>query len=110
LEILDALNATLVESDVISLDTSSVRGTATLTAGDAVDTLANAEFVAGQDVVITLQDVFLFDFSAGVDPEGRFLGQLQPTGVRPKFAEKLADRGLHLGPEIFTATPAGSPR
>jgi pilus assembly protein CpaF len=60
--------------------------------------------------VITLQDVFLFDFSAGVDPEGRFLGQLQPTGVRPKFAEKLADRGLHLGPEIFTATPAGSPR
>ena len=54
--------------------------------------------------VITLQDVFLFDFSAGVDPDGRFLGQLQPTGVRPKFAEKLADRGLHLGPEIFTAT------
>ncbi len=35
---------------------SSIRGTATLTAGDAVDTLANAAFVAGQDVVVTLQD------------------------------------------------------
>jgi pilus assembly protein CpaF len=60
--------------------------------------------------VITLQDVFLFDFAAGVDPEGRFLGQLQPTGVRPKFAEKLADRGLHLGPEIFTAQPRTAAR
>jgi len=60
--------------------------------------------------VITLQDVFLFDFAAGVDPEGRFLGQLQPTGVRPKFAEKLGDRGLHLGPEIFTAQPRSAVR
>jgi pilus assembly protein CpaF len=54
--------------------------------------------------VITLQDIFLFDFGAGVDPEGRYLGQLQPTGVRPRFAEQLADHGLHLGPEVFTAT------
>ncbi len=54
--------------------------------------------------VITLQDIFLFDFAAGVDPEGRYLGQLQPTGVRPRFAEQLADHGLHLGPEVFTAT------
>ncbi|NBS30267.1 MAG: hypothetical protein EBS76_07085, partial [Actinobacteria bacterium] len=56
LEILDATNATLVEKDVVSLDTSSIRQTATLTAGDAVDTLATANFVAGEDVVITLQD------------------------------------------------------
>lgn len=55
--------------------------------------------------VVTLQDIFLFDFSAGVDPEGRYLGQLQPTEVRPKFSQKLTDRGLHLGPDVFTATP-----
>jgi len=51
--------------------------------------------------VITLQDVFLFDFGAGVDEQGRFRGQLKATGVRPKFAEKLADQGIRLGPEVF---------
>ena len=43
--------------------------------------------------VITLQDIFLFDFGMGVDEHGRFLGHLKATGVRPKFAEKLADLG-----------------
>jgi hypothetical protein len=52
--------------------------------------------------VITLQDIFLFDYSAGVDENGRFLGQLKATGVRPKFAEKLVDQGIHLGPEVFS--------
>jgi pilus assembly protein CpaF len=52
--------------------------------------------------VITLQDIFLFDFAAGVDEHGRYRGQLQATGVRPKFAEKLADQGIRLGPEVFS--------
>ena len=52
--------------------------------------------------MITLQDVFLFDFSAGVDETGRFRGQLQATGVRPKFASKLSDLGIKLGPEMFS--------
>jgi pilus assembly protein CpaF len=56
--------------------------------------------------VITLQDIFLFDFSAGVDENGRFRGQLQATGVRPKFSSKLADLGIRLGPEVFS--PGGS--
>jgi pilus assembly protein CpaF len=51
--------------------------------------------------VITLQDVFLFDFGMGVDEHGRFRGHLKATGVRPKFAEKLADLGIRLGPEVF---------
>ena len=33
--------------------------------------------------VLTMQDIFLFDFRAGVDELGRFRGQLQPTGLRP---------------------------
>ena len=52
--------------------------------------------------VITLQDIFLFDFAAGVDEHGRYRGQLKPTGVRPKFAEKLADQGIRLGAEVFS--------
>ena len=51
--------------------------------------------------VITLQDVFLFDFGMGVDEHGRYQGHLKSTGVRPKFAEKLADQGIRLGPEVF---------
>ena len=56
--------------------------------------------------VITLQDIFLFDYAAGVDENGRYLGQLKATGVRPKFAEKLADQGIHLGPEVFSPDAA----
>jgi pilus assembly protein CpaF len=51
--------------------------------------------------VITLQDIFLFDFGMGVDDHGRFKGHLKATGVRPKFAEKLADLGIRLGQEVF---------
>lgn len=58
--------------------------------------------------VITLQDVFLFDFAAGVDDDGRYRGVLRPTGIRPKFAEKLQAQGIKLGPETFAAQPVGS--
>jgi pilus assembly protein CpaF len=57
--------------------------------------------------VITLQDVFLFDYSAGVDERGKFRGHLKATGVRPKFTEKLQDLGIRLGPEVFQPEPAG---
>jgi pilus assembly protein CpaF len=52
--------------------------------------------------VITLQDVFMFDFAMGVDEAGKFRGHLKATGVRPKFTEKLADLGIRLGPEVFS--------
>ncbi len=66
--------------------------------------------VAGMEgEIITLQDVFLFDFAAGVDDQGRFQGQLKPTGVRPKFAEKLANNGIKLGPEMFAPQTVGEP-
>src|SRR6187551_1840857 len=51
--------------------------------------------------VITLQDIFLFDFGMGIDEHGRFKGHLKATGIRPKFAEKLADLGIRLGQEVF---------
>ena len=55
--------------------------------------------------VITLQDVFLFDFDAGVDSDGRFKGRLKSTGIRPHFTEKLAHEGIVLPGSVF-ATPA----
>jgi len=66
--------------------------------------------VAGMEgEIITLQDVFLLDFAAGVDQQGRFVGELKPSGVRPKFTQKLADNGIRLGPEIFSPSLSQQP-
>ncbi len=51
--------------------------------------------------VITLQDIFLFDFHAGVDENGRYLGTLRSTGLRPRFVQTLADRGIRLPATLF---------
>jgi pilus assembly protein CpaF len=57
--------------------------------------------------VVTMQDAFVFDYAAGVDQNGRFRGQAIPTGVRPRFTDKFADRGIILSPAVFGATLAG---
>ncbi len=51
--------------------------------------------------VITLQDIFLFDNSAGFDSEGRSLGSLKATGLRPKFLEKMLHNNVTVDPRIF---------
>ncbi|MDT8903674.1 CpaF family protein [Anaeroselena agilis] len=50
--------------------------------------------------VITLQDIFVFE-QTGKDETGRITGRLKPTGIRPKFVEKLAANGIQLIPEVF---------
>ncbi len=55
--------------------------------------------------VIVLQDLYLFDYGMGVDEEGRFLGHLKSTGIRPAFAERLEDHGIELEPELFQLEP-----
>jgi pilus assembly protein CpaF len=52
---------------------------------------------------VTLQDAFLFDYSAGVDPSGRFLGKPVPTGVRPRFTDRFEELGIRLSPRVFGA-------
>jgi len=51
--------------------------------------------------VITLQDLFTFDYGAGRDESGRFLGSLRSTGLRPKFTEHLRDMGIDLPQAMF---------
>ncbi|CAA9382572.1 MAG: Type II/IV secretion system ATP hydrolase TadA/VirB11/CpaF, TadA subfamily [uncultured Propionibacteriaceae bacterium] len=55
---------------------------------------------------VTLQDAFLFDYSAGVDASGKFLGKPIPTGVRPRFADKFLELGITLSPRVFAPPPA----
>jgi pilus assembly protein CpaF len=57
--------------------------------------------------VVTLSDVFVFDYAAGRDEHGRYLGHAVPTGLRPRFAERLLDVGIELPAAIFTGPPAG---
>jgi pilus assembly protein CpaF len=53
--------------------------------------------------VVTLQDVFLFDFTAGVDADGRFRGRQRPTGIRPRFTDRLEQYGIPIPPIVFGA-------
>ncbi len=52
--------------------------------------------------VITLQDIFVYDHTAGFDHEGRALGGMVPTGLRPKFLEKMAHSNVTVDPLIFS--------
>jgi pilus assembly protein CpaF len=51
---------------------------------------------------IVMQDLYLFDYGMGMDQDGKYLGRLKSTGIRPKFSERLADYGITLEPELFT--------
>ncbi|MGO4235065.1 CpaF family protein [Pseudarthrobacter sp. YAF2] len=58
--------------------------------------------------IVTLQDAFLFDYSAGVDQHGRFLGKPIPTGIRPRFLDRFSELGIGVSPAVFgAAVPAG---
>ncbi|SET06141.1 pilus assembly protein CpaF [Oceanobacillus limi] len=50
--------------------------------------------------VIVLQDIFTFK-QFGVDEHGKIIGKLVPTGIRPKFYERMVSEGIHLPPSIF---------
>jgi pilus assembly protein CpaF len=51
--------------------------------------------------VITLQDIFLYDNSAGFDETGRAMGTLRASGLRPKFLEKMANSNVTVDPMLF---------
>jgi pilus assembly protein CpaF len=52
---------------------------------------------------VTTQDIFVFD-KTGVAEDGRVLGRFRPTGVRPKFSERLKAAGIQLPPAVFQTT------
>jgi pilus assembly protein CpaF len=50
--------------------------------------------------VIVLQDIFSFR-QIGVDEHGKIAGKLAPTGIRPKFYERLETSGIHIPASVF---------
>ena len=56
--------------------------------------------------IITLQDLFLFDFGSGIEEgTGKYLGRLKATGIRPTFSEHLQDMGIRLPADLFDPEP-----
>jgi pilus assembly protein CpaF len=51
--------------------------------------------------MVLLQDIFMFDHKMGSDENGRPLGHLKATGLRPHITQRLADRGVKVDPSIF---------
>jgi pilus assembly protein CpaF len=50
--------------------------------------------------VITTQDIFVFEQKT-IDENGKVRGVFRATGVRPRFAGRLASNGIRLSPELF---------
>jgi pilus assembly protein CpaF len=63
------------------------------------------EVVGMEGDIITLQDIMLFDYGMGVDEDGKYLGRLKSTGIRPAFSEHLENFGIKLPAELFAPEP-----
>ena len=50
--------------------------------------------------VITMQEIFTFD-RQGIGEDGRVLGRFKPTGIRPRFAERLQTAGIEVDAALF---------
>ena len=65
------------------------------------------EVIGMEGDTITTSDIYSFDRSAGQDAEGRTLGRIRPTGVRPLFTDRLIEAGATLPAELYGAGATG---
>ena len=67
---------------------------------DGTRKVTNITEVSGMEgEVITMTDIFVFE-QTGVE-NGQIVGRLRPTGLRPKFMDKIEAAGINLPPSIF---------
>ncbi len=67
---------------------------------DGTRKVVNITEVTGMEGdVITMTDIFVFEM--GGFEGGKVAGRLRPTGLRPKFMDKVESYGIHLSPTIF---------
>lgn len=67
---------------------------------DGTRKVVNVTEVTGMEGdIITMTDIFLFEQSGMED--GKVIGRLRPTGLRPKSISKIESSGIHLPPSIF---------
>ncbi len=67
---------------------------------DGTRKVVNITEISGMEGdVITMTDIFIFE-QTGFE-NGQIIGHLRPTGLRPKFMDKIENSGIHLPPSIF---------
>ena len=67
---------------------------------DGTRKVVNITEVAGMEGdVVTMTDIFAFE-QTGIE-NGKIMGRLRPTGLRPHFMDKLEGAGIYLPPSIF---------
>jgi len=59
-----------------------------------------SEVTGMEGEVVMMQDIFIFD-RRGIDEGGRVRGAFRASGIRPKFADRLAAAGCRLRPALF---------
>lgn len=59
-----------------------------------------AEITGMEGEIVTMQDIFTFR-KRGIRETGEVIGDFEPTGIRPKFSERLTVTGIHLQPNMF---------
>ena len=69
---------------------------------------AITEVVGMEGDIVVLTDIFKFD-ATGIGPNGKILGELRATGIRPIFSPRLEAAGFKLSGDIFMP-PTGSQR
>ena len=68
---------------------------------DGTRKVINISEVTGMEgEVICMQEVFVFE-RQGIDETGKVRGMFRATGIRPKFADRLATAGCRLRPALF---------
>ncbi len=58
--------------------------------------------------IITLADLFVFEYGDGRDADGRIRGTLRSTGLRPKFDDRLQEAGIEVPAEVFQPATTGA--
>ena len=68
---------------------------------DGTRKITNISEITGlESMTITMQDLFVFE-RQGFDKDRKVRGHFCPTGIRPKFSEKLLAYGIELPREMF---------
>lgn len=67
---------------------------------DGTRKVVNITEVTGMEGdIITMTDIFIYE-QLGYE-NNKVIGRMRPTGLRPKFMEKIESSGIHLPPSVF---------
>jgi pilus assembly protein CpaF len=59
-----------------------------------------SEVVGMEGDIVSLQDLYIFE-QKGIDKDGKVMGRHRPTGIRPRFVERLKASGIEMPERAF---------